>query len=122
MGPTQLALLGRLQTPPLLLCSLRAIRFCSTKEKKAFSTCMLGAWLTPLWRVKGTQLASLTWMIELPSFCEAYSLHTGRMNEEGVSIGRVLARKQVTRPLLQIPEQEPSKPTSHSSSTAVSLN
>ena len=66
---TQLASLHRSQTPTLLQCSVRAImRLCYTKGKEAFSPCVLGAWPAVLWRVKGRQLASLTWMIELLSF------------------------------------------------------
>ena len=60
--------LGMLKTLTLLQRSLVAIRLCSTKGKKALSPWVLGAWTAVLWRVKRSQLASLTWMIELTSF------------------------------------------------------
>ncbi|XP_053752859.1 solute carrier family 41 member 3-like isoform X2 [Panthera pardus] len=65
---TQLIPLPRLQLPTLFLCSGRAIRLCSTKGKKALSPSVLGAWTAVLWRVKESQLSSLTWMTEVPLF------------------------------------------------------
>ena len=65
---SQLTALGRLQTPTLLLCSVMAISLGFTKGKKALGPWVLGAWPAVLWRVKESQRASLTWMIELLSF------------------------------------------------------
>ena len=119
---TQLGNLARLQSPTLLLCSVRTIRLCSTKGKQALSAWVLGAWPAVVWRVKGSWLSSLSWKTEVPSFGEADRMHMGTMNQEGDSIGRALARNEGTRFLLHIPEQEPSEPYSYSSSTASSLN
>ena len=65
---SHLAPLGRPQILTLLLCALRAISLCSTKGKQALRGWVLGAWTAVLWRVKGRRLASLSWMIQVPSF------------------------------------------------------
>ena len=86
-----LAQLGGPQSPTLLQCSVRPISLCCVKGKKALSAWVLGAWLAVLWKVNGSQFASLTWMTEVPSLWEADSLHMHSMNQEGVSFGRGFA-------------------------------
>uniref|UniRef100_A0ABI7XGD7 Solute carrier family 41 member n=1 Tax=Felis catus TaxID=9685 RepID=A0ABI7XGD7_FELCA len=61
---TDLAEMGGLQSPALLLYSGRTMRLCSTKGKKDLSSWVLGAWPALLRRVKGIQLASLTCMTQ----------------------------------------------------------
>ena len=46
----------------------------------------------------------------------------GCVNQEAVSIARALARNERTKSLLQIPEPEPSDPSSSRSNTAASFN
>ena len=94
--------LGRPQTPTLLLCSVRAVRLCSTKGKKAFSFLVIGAWPAVLWEVKGSQLTWFTWMIELPSSWEAESYHMGSINGRGSALEEPLPKCKETSPCSRI--------------------